>query len=106
MPLNTPLHFIRDNPGLAVKFIDLVDAARDNAVPCQNDPELWWSLHGPDILEAKRLCVGCPIRVACGEWALRANENEGVWGGLSASDRLSIKLRIKIQERKRAAAGA
>lgn len=39
------------------------------------------------IAEAKAVCAHCPVRGDCLDWALSHRETEGVWGGLSASDR-------------------
>lgn len=40
---------------------------------------------------AKAVCVGCPVEKPCGEYALRKNEQFGVWGGLSESERKRIR---------------
>ncbi len=36
---------------------------------------------------AKRVCGGCPVREACLDHALAAQEPCGVWGGLSVAER-------------------
>ncbi|MEQ7847745.1 WhiB family transcriptional regulator [Nocardioides kribbensis] len=33
------------------------------------------------MTEAKQVCAGCPIRVACLEYAIANREEHGVWGG-------------------------
>lgn len=35
------------------------------------------------VIEAKRICAICPVIEACGEYALEANEEHGIWGGMS-----------------------
>lgn len=57
------------------------------------DPNLWY----PDpprveqkSREAKIICQGCPVKLACADWALLHREIAGVWGGLSAEDRKRI----------------
>lgn len=34
------------------------------------------------IKEAKRICLGCPVRSECLQWALTHQEAWGVWAGL------------------------
>jgi WhiB family redox-sensing transcriptional regulator len=71
------------------------------AAACLNeDPELFFPLGstGPSldqIDEAKAVCVGCPVRTACLEWALQAGPDaaHGVWGGLDEDERRSVRRR-------------
>ena len=51
--------------------------------------------------EAKAICQHCLIRVPCGEYAVRV-EMFGVWGGLSAEERVRLRVendirRVKIE---------
>ena len=39
---------------------------------------------------AKRICATCEVRVECLEYALRANETHGVWGGLGEFERRAL----------------
>jgi WhiB family redox-sensing transcriptional regulator len=39
---------------------------------------------------AKRVCAGCPVRIACQDWALTRHEEFGVWGGLTEGERREI----------------
>ncbi len=39
---------------------------------------------------AKRVCVSCPVQLECADYAIRAREPYGVWGGLSEEDREAI----------------
>lgn len=67
--------------------------------PCQNtDPELWFGavdINGisqqANYKEAKKLCGLCPVQNTCLQYALEANEIEGVWGGLSPEERKRIR---------------
>jgi len=43
---------------------------------------------------AKMICAGCPVRVECADYAVRAREPYGVWGGLSEEDREQIYARL------------
>jgi len=39
---------------------------------------------------AKRVCASCPVRLECADYAIRAREPYGVWGGLTEDDREAI----------------
>lgn len=43
---------------------------------------------------AVAICQRCPIRAACLDWAMR-REEYGIWGGLSAKERQSLKRRAE-----------
>jgi WhiB family redox-sensing transcriptional regulator len=44
---------------------------------------------------AKRVCASCTVRLECADYAIRAREPYGVWGGLSEDDRETIYRRIE-----------
>ena len=46
---------------------------------------------------AKALCVHCPVRVDCLEYALQSREGHGIWGGLNEMERRAV-LRERIRE--------
>jgi WhiB family redox-sensing transcriptional regulator len=53
------------------------------------DPELWF----PEldslwrVREAKNICEKCPVKKECLEYALVNGFKEGIWGGLSPTER-------------------
>ena len=47
---------------------------------------------------AKTVCAGCPVRLECADYAVRAREPYGVWGGLTEEDREAIYARIDLAE--------
>lgn len=51
------------------------------------DPELFYPDKGLPVLEAKKVCRRCPVRVECLDWAIETRERFGVWGGLSPLER-------------------
>jgi hypothetical protein len=58
------------------------------ALCAQTDPELWHSERSPgSTREAKRICLDCPVRAACLDYALANHEQHGIWGGLSTPAR-------------------
>ena len=71
---------------------------RMRAACLQSKPDLFFPVGGTDqalsqIDRAKRVCADCPVRTNCLLWANRANVSDGVWGGLSAEERKSLKRR-------------
>lgn len=50
---------------------------------CKGQPERWmdWD-EPPTVAEAMKMCGGCPLIKACGNYALAAKEWHGVWGGM------------------------
>ena len=70
--------------------------------PCANYPDAFFhddatSSAGPrwNYQIAKKLCADCPIRLECLEYALAADEEYGVWGGLSPVERRQLKRNKK-----------
>ncbi len=45
---------------------------------------------------AKSVCARCSVRVECADYAIRAREPYGVWGGLTEEDRERIYVRIAL----------
>lgn len=43
---------------------------------------------------AKMICAGCTVRLECADYAVRAREPYGVWGGLSEDEREQIYSRL------------
>lgn len=64
--------------------------AEGGMVPCQSDPDLWWSDDRDDQKIAATLCQGCPVIMSCAEWAVSAKERHGVWGGMTIAQRTTL----------------
>ena len=43
---------------------------------------------------AKRVCAACTVRLECADYAIRAREPYGVWGGLSEEERELVYRRL------------
>ncbi len=65
-----------------------------SALPCTDDPELFFAESPDDVEFAKSLCLGCPARMACLAGAMERREPWGVWGG-------ELFLRGEVVPRKR-----
>ncbi len=64
---------------------------------CRDLPtSLFFSDDLDDIAEAKRVCLGCPVRVRCLDAAVARGEQYGVWGG-----HLFVAGRIVLSKRRR-----
>lgn len=63
------------------------DDWRVRAVCAQSDPEIWYPNKGGSTRKPKALCLSCPVREECLDYALSHDERFGVWGGFSERER-------------------
>ncbi|MBS4730550.1 WhiB family transcriptional regulator [Mycobacterium sp. SM1] len=61
------------------------------ALCAQTDPDAFFPEKCGSTREAKRVCIRCPVRLACLEWALDHDERFGVWGGFSERERRRLR---------------
>jgi WhiB family redox-sensing transcriptional regulator len=54
------------------------------------DPELWFPPKGYSDAEAKAVCAECEVREKCLAYAIEADEEHGVWGGLNRAERIRV----------------
>lgn len=45
---------------------------------------------------AKSICARCDVRIECADYAIRAREPYGVWGGMTEEEREAIYARIPL----------
>lgn len=64
------------------------------------DPELFFDSHYKAIHEAKKICNTCPLIIKCAEYAIKNEQEWGVWGGLSADDRRLLTRKKQAKTRK------
>lgn len=62
------------------------------------DPEIFYPETDEEAGEAKQVCAGCNVRLACLEHAIAQREKDGVWGGATERERRRI-----IRQRRRTA---
>ena len=48
--------------------------------------------------KAKAVCLRCPVREECLEYALRIREPHGVWGGLNEMERRAVLRRRAVAD--------
>ena len=65
-------------------------AWKDDAVCSSTDPELFFPEKGGPTRSAKRVCLSCPVKNECLEYALDHNERFGIWGAHSERERRAI----------------
>lgn len=62
-------------------------AWQDEALCGEVGGDFWFPEKGESTREAKQVCVACPVRAICLQYALDGNERFGIWGGLSERER-------------------
>jgi WhiB family redox-sensing transcriptional regulator len=72
------------------------------------DPDLFFPIGtaGPavtQVAEAKEVCLTCPVRSSCLDWALRHYQDYGIWGGTTERERQALRTAINVQQRRRPA---
>ena len=79
-------------------FIDrgFLKLVTDSSAPClQKDPELFYPASEAHFeeqaQEAKAVCKRCPITATCLEWALEANDQHAVLGGMTPKERHALR---------------
>jgi WhiB family transcriptional regulator, redox-sensing transcriptional regulator len=63
----------------------------EQALCAQTDPEAFFPDKGGSTRQAKQVCMRCPVRVQCLNYALENDERFGIWGGLSERERRRVK---------------
>jgi WhiB family redox-sensing transcriptional regulator len=71
---------------------------RDSAACLDVGPELFFPIGNayPALLqieEAKLVCGDCVVAETCLTWAVETRQDSGVWGGMSADERRTLKRR-------------
>lgn len=92
-------------PNIEPKASALMDW-RPKAACLDHDPELFFPIGstGPaldQVAQAKAVCQRCPVIDTCLEWALRTNQHDGIWGGLSEEERRAHRRNRQRKQRER-----
>lgn len=79
-------------------YLELQRAIEESPIipPCQvTDPEIWYSTeeNGKQnrYRKATEMCGQCPAIQACANYAIAADEQFGVWGGLTPQQRSALR---------------
>ena len=62
----------------------------------EHPPGLFFPSDGVGVEVAKKVCVDCPVREVCLEYALVNRVDHGVWGGTSERERRRILKRRSV----------
>lgn len=68
----------------------------------ETDPDAFYPEKGESTRRAKSMCVMCPVRIECRDYAVARNERFGVWGGLSEQERRPLVRERRAEERRAA----
>jgi len=49
---------------------------------------------------AKAVCALCPVKDECLQYARATNQTEGVWGGMTGSERRRLRRRMRDKQRR------
>lgn len=58
--------------------------------PQVGDWDLWFPEGGTNPRDARKVCLQCPVRADCLEWAIRTGQPYGVYGGFTDGERKSL----------------
>ena len=71
--------------------------------PCWGLGDIFYLENQPDLNKrdevaryAVYLCNTCPLLFSCRDYALKANEQFGIWGGLMPEERQKLKKSVSI----------
>ncbi|MCL4449450.1 MAG: WhiB family transcriptional regulator [Actinobacteria bacterium] len=59
-------------------------------------PDVFFPSDGVGVEVARRICVDCPVKQPCLEYALANHIDHGVWGGTSERERRRIARRRRL----------
>ena len=48
------------------------------------------------LSRARAFCAGCPVQTECLDYAMTSYQDSGIWGGLTASQRIKLRRRGKV----------
>lgn len=57
------------------------------------DTSLFFPVTDDEAAPARAICASCPVREQCLNFALANREEQGVWGGLTESERRRVRRR-------------
>lgn len=78
---------------------------RDRALCMEVDPELFYpetsgkyrvNVDGERELLAKGVCRRCPVRQECLDYAVPRPQEEGIWGGTTARERMELRNQAAV----------
>jgi WhiB family redox-sensing transcriptional regulator len=68
-----------------------------DAICSQTDPEAFFPERGDSPKNAKSICMMCPVRAECLDFAIE-NDEIGIWGGTSERERRVIRRQRSLEK--------
>ncbi|MFN2503986.1 MAG: WhiB family transcriptional regulator [Acidimicrobiales bacterium] len=75
-------------------------AWRDDAACRGLDPDVFFPASDDEAGVAKAVCETCPVREECLEYALETRQEDGIWGGLTETERRRLRRRRRENARR------
>lgn len=66
---------------------------RREAACREMDTDVFFPLTDEEAGPARAVCATCPVRAECLEFALASGQHDGVWGGLTETERRRLRRR-------------
>lgn len=76
---------------------------REDAACRGVDTDVFFPVTEEEAGPAKTVCASCPVREECLEFALQTRQEDGVWGGLTETERRRLRRRLRERARSTAA---
>lgn len=95
-------------PRLSASALNLAPTDWYDDAACRDaDTDVFFPVSESQSDAAKAICAVCPVREECLEYALEVRPGDGVWGGLTATERHRlIRRRQKAARKARVARSA
>lgn len=74
---------------------------RDQSACRDIEPSTFFPIEIDEISQAKNICLGCSVRDECLDFALRANQEAGIWGGTTEDERRRLRRQWLANRRRR-----
>lgn len=74
-----------------------IEEVGQDHLPCSQAPDLYHPSQEDRYyaILAQKACDKCPIKAQCGAYAIRY-EQDGIWGGMTAGERIKIRRKMGI----------
>jgi WhiB family transcriptional regulator, redox-sensing transcriptional regulator len=79
---------------------------QDEAACRGSDTSVFFPASEADATAAQSICATCPVAEACLEYAIATRQSDGIWGGLTPTERHRLLRRRQKAARKARAAAA
>jgi WhiB family redox-sensing transcriptional regulator len=74
---------------------------RDQSACRDVEPATFFPISVDEITQAKNICNSCAVREQCLDFALRANQENGIWGGTTEDERRRLRRQWLAARRRR-----